>query len=156
MADYLVYWQHYWDDKATGGYTFRPSGNWSTDSKRLYDTVESGDNLWVVVNGGSGRPNEWRLLERVKVLNRKLQRTKWGAYRIIGQKGKSPFFSLRAQPDFAAILALLQFASGRSIKVRGSRIGQALQTYGFRKLSEGDAALLERYAQALKAPTRQS
>lgn len=150
MADYLVYWQQYWEDAAQDP-NIEPSKSWSTDSKALYGTVERGDSLWVVVTGGSDYPNEWRLLERIRVSKPQpeLEESKWGRYHIIGDKRKSQIFSVQSQPDFTAILLLLRFASGKRIDALGKRIGQALQTHGFRKLSESDAVLLEEYAQTL-------
>jgi hypothetical protein len=158
MADYLVYWQQYWEDAAQIP-NMKPSKVWSTDSKALYGTVERTDNLWVVVTGGSDYPNEWRLLERIRVSypQPELEESKWGRYHIVGDKRKSQVFSIQAQPDFTAILLLLRFASGKRINVLGKRIGQALQTHGFRKLSESDATLLEEYARSLiKASRKQT
>ena len=149
MADYLVYWQQYWQDSQD--LNANPSKDWSTDSKVLHKTVKQGDCLWVVVSGGIEYPGQWRLREQIRVAYPypKQEKSKWGKYHIIGNKRRSRIFSIESQPDFAAILLLLQFASGKRIQVLGKRIGQTLQTHGFRKLSDTDATLLEEYAQSL-------
>jgi hypothetical protein len=153
MTHYLVYYREYWDDFEQG---YQPSQNWSSNSVKMYKTVKPRDTFWVVVSGGSDAPDRWFLLERIHIARIERQPTpdRWGKYLITGDKNKSQLFSLRAQPDFTAILWLLKFASGKRIKILGRRIGLALQSNGFRSLAESDAVLLEDYVRILKLAKR--
>ena len=149
MSHYLVYWQSYWEDTKEG---YKPDSNHTTDSKKMHNTVRRGDWLWVVISGGVEAPEEWRLIERiyVQVVDPKPSPMKWGKWHFKGNKSRSQVFSPVSQPDMTAILWLLTFASGRRIKFKGKKIGQALQANGFRPLSEHDCILLEEYARTLK------
>lgn len=126
--------------------------NWSTHSQVFYKTVKRKDVMWIVFPAGKEAPTEWRLIERIAVAHPDPKRkfSKWGQYHIIGDKRHSQTFSLSMQPDFTAILWLLKFASGKRIKLLGRRIGQALQSRGFRALAESDVILLDEYAKLLK------
>ena len=150
MSHYLVYWQSYWEDIKEG---YKPSGNHTSDSKKMHNTVRRGDWLWVVISGGSNAPEEWRLIERisVQVVEPKPSPMKWGKWHFKGNRSRSQVFSIGSQPDMTAILWLLTFASGRRIKFKGKKIGQALQANGFRPLSEQDSILLEEYARTLRS-----
>jgi len=146
MADYLVYWKSYWKD------IVEPAGitpDWSSNSRAFYTRVKKGDRLWVLVSGGESSPQEWRLLHCILVERRSLKATKWGRYRLLGTRASSALYKLEPQPDFAAIMRLLSFAGGHRIKVKGKAIGKALQTRGFRPLSEKDADLLLAYSSTL-------
>jgi hypothetical protein len=155
MSHYLVYWQSYWDDIKEG---YKPDGNHTTDSRKMHNAVRRGDWLWEVISAGVKAPDEWRLLERIRVqfVDPQPSATKWGKWHFKGNKRRSQIFSIVSQPDLTAILWLLTFASGKRIAFRGKKIGQALQANGFRPLSEPDCILLETYARVLKANERVS
>jgi len=148
MSHYLVYWHQYWKDKKE---RIPINVNWSTSSEKMHETVRAGDWLWVIVSAGEKAPNEWKLLQVIKVHKNKQESepSRWGDWHFIGDKKVSRVFSLQTQPDFAAIMQLLTFATGRRIEYKGKKIGQALQTHGFRALSEKDAILLNKYAGTL-------
>jgi hypothetical protein len=150
MSHYLVYRQSYWEDYTEG---YRPDSNHTTDSKKMHNAVRRGDWLWVVISGGIKAPEEWRLIERIYVqdVDPKPSPMKWGKWHFKGNKSRSQIFSVISQPDLTAILWLLTFASGKRIKFKGKKIGQALQANGFRPLSEHDCILLEEYGRTLKA-----
>jgi hypothetical protein len=149
MAHYLVYWKEYWNDVEDGD---KPSPYWTTNSRAFFKSIRPKDYLWAVISGGSEAPDAWYLLGRIQVAHPepKQWKTKWGRYHIVGAKKSTRFFSLESQPDFTAILRLLKFASSKRIKLTGRRIGQTLQSRGFRLLAESDAILLEEYARTLK------
>jgi hypothetical protein len=153
MSHYLVYWQSYWEDIKEG---YKPSGNHTSDSNKMHNAVRRGDWLWVVISGGNEAPDEWRLIERicVQAVDPKPSPMKWGKWHFKGNKSRSQIFSINSQPDLTAILWLLTFASGKRIKFKGKKIGQALQANGFRPLSDRDGILLEDYARTLKANDR--
>ena len=150
MSHYLVYWQSYWEDIKEG---YKPSGNHTSDSNKMHNTVRRGDWLWVVISGGTEAPEEWRLIERIHVqdVDPKPSPMKWGRWHFRGNKSQSQIFSITSQPDLTAVLWLLTFATGKRIKFKGKKIGQALQANGFRPLSEQDCILLEEYGRTLKA-----
>ncbi len=149
MSHFLVYWHQYWKDQKE---RIPITVNWSTSSKKMHNTVRSGDWLWVIVSAGEMRPDEWKLLQVIKVHEneQKPKSSRWGRWHFKGDKKRSKTFSLRTQPDIAAILRLLSFATGKRIEFKGKKIGQALQSHGFRALSEEDAILLNKYARTLK------
>ena len=150
MTNYLVYWKTYWEDVkegSLGGVT----PYWYTDNKNFRDKIRKSDRLWVLVTGGDGAPNEWRLIQSffVSNVNPKKMETKWGKYEIIGLRKDNHGFKIDRQPDFTAILWLLEFSTGKRIKTLGQKIGQSLQTHGHRTLTERDVVLLENYAKRL-------
>ncbi len=146
MADYLVYWKFFWKNVTN---VADIGGDWASTSKSLYSQVQKGDRLWVVVSAGTSAPAEWRLLQRLVVERRRQKATEWGDYYMAGRPGSGAIYKLDPQPDFAAILRLLSFAGGRRIRVKGGKIGNALQTHGYRKLSERDAEVLLAYSATL-------
>ena len=149
MTHFLVYWKSYWEDIKEG---YKPSGSWSTNSKAFHQAVRRGDILWAVISGGTEAPGTWNLIERIQVdyTEPNPSVTKWGKWHIIGDDKKSLKFSVKSQPDMTAILWMLQFASGTRITIKGQRLGQALQSHGFRRLADNDAVLLDAYAVTLK------
>jgi hypothetical protein len=124
---------------------------WSTDNKNFRDKLRKNDRLWVVVIARDAAPEEWRLLYTFVVsrANPKLVKSRWGKYEIIGSRKDTYEFKIDKQPDFTAILWMLEFFSGKHIKTLGHKIGQSLQTHGHRTLSESDVVLLENYAKRL-------
>jgi hypothetical protein len=149
MAHYLVYYKKYWDDKKAG---YRLTPYWTTNSKAFYKSVSPNDCIWVVASGDVGTEDIWYLLGQIQVSHPepKPSITKWGKYHIVGAKKLTRFFLPdKSQPDFTAILWLLKFASGKRIRLTGRRIGQTLQSHGFRRLADSDASLLQEYARTL-------
>jgi hypothetical protein len=147
MADYLVYWQSFWEDC---GEKKRHGADWYTRDRDLYSKIRSGDALWIVANGGEHSHHEWRLLGKTVIEKRgeSRSRTKWGRYELIGDASRCSSYSIGPQPDLAAILRLLQFESGRPIRLLGAKIGQAIQKY--RPLSSRDTFILDEYARTLR------
>ncbi len=149
MADYLVYWKTYWSKTESASYT---GGDWSTSSESFYDRVKKGDRLWVVITGGKHAPREWRLLGRFTVSRRSRHDTQYGKYQMYAQPRTSASYKLELQPDLAAILRLLSFKGGTPIRVKGPAIGKALQSKGYRSMSEKDGDLLLAYSATLAKP----
>ncbi len=149
MANYIVYWKTYWQDMVDNPW---PGCDWHTRSKAFYDAVRKGDSIWVVVSGESSASDEWRLLSYIAVAGSEKSKepTRWGRYRFAGNKKLCKIYDIKLQPDFTAILWALKFQSGKRIRTLGRKIGQALQSRGFRSLAESDAILLNDYAKTLK------
>ncbi len=145
MADFLVYWKYFWretrDDPNNVG------EDWSTARESVFKQIKPGDRIWVVVTGGSRRPAQWRLLQRI-VARRK--GTNWDAdwpYEVLGDPQGNQRFDVLSQSDFAPLLRRLEFASGNRIRFRGTKIGKTLQSP--RKLSGADGDLLLGYSRNL-------
>ena len=78
MPDCLAYWKSYWNrlkeedclpDTREADRIASPV--WQTHGKDIMGQVRPGENLWVVVSGdGLGKPEEWRLLQRIYVAER--------------------------------------------------------------------------------------
>ena len=147
MADYLVYWHGLWEDHGEWSGSLK---DWWTRDPDLYHGVGRGDSLWVVSSGGPKRATEWRLVSRIVVAQHEVRMngSKYGKYHLIGSPRRRVGFDLEVQPDFAAILRLLRFASGRRITIAGARVGKLLQKP--RRLAPPDTALLEDYAKCLE------
>lgn len=150
VTHYLVYWHTYWQDEENGTAQVTPA--WYTDNRKFYDRVEKKDNLWVVVNGGKKAPGEWRLIQRfiLSKVNPSQVESGWGRYEIIGYRKGNQVFDIEQQPDFTAILWMLEFSTGNHINYLGRKIGQSLQTHGQRVLTESDVVLLEKYSKQLR------
>jgi hypothetical protein len=150
MTHYLVYWKTYWQDKEESNSIATPA--WYTDNKNFREKIWKNDRLWVVVTGGTSAPNEWRLIQSFVVshVNPKKVNTKWGKYEIIGSRKNNHEFKIDRQPDFTAILWILEFSTRKHIKTLGPKIGQSLQTHGHRTLTKRDVVLLENYAKRLR------
>lgn len=152
MADYLLYWRGYWDDMGNvQPATIVEIGHgWFTKNESLYRKVKSGDNLWVVVSGGPQHPDEWRLLQciRVDIANPKPQQSQYGSFHIVGDKRVSRLYLLKGQPDFSDTLRKFQFVTAKPIKAEGKLIGQSIQSP--RELTQEDVVLMEIYCKQLK------
>lgn len=149
MAHYLVYWQTFKQDHENPYAHVTPA--WYTNEKGFHEKVRKDDNIWVVVSGGEKTPDEWCLIQRFVVakVNSEPEKSKTGYYKIIGLKKGNQVFDIQQQPDFTAILWMLEFSTGKRIKYLGQKIGQSLQTHGHRTLTENDVLLLEKYAKQL-------
>ena len=147
MSAYLSYWQDFWS--AHGNPRRITPLDWATESKSLYRSLQLGDTIWGVISGPKGHETEWRLLLKVVVKEKQEYQTAYGPYYITGDPRSSVVFDIDIQPDFAAIMWVLDFKTGRRLRFVGKKIGQALQARGGRKLAHRDLALLEEYAEAL-------
>jgi len=149
MAGYMVYWRTYWSD--TDG-EFPPPAFWSTDSQVFHSKVNPGDRIWILIPAQQPMHDQWRLLGRVYAKEREPEprSSRWGRYHIAGDPERSTFYDPARQPDFTAILLLLQFESQTPIRVIGPQIGKSFQSHGHRTLSDRDIVLLEEYGAALE------
>jgi hypothetical protein len=145
MTDYLAYWVPFWDD--TEGDLSVVVHNWFTNRKYFFGQVKPGDNIWVVVTGGSRHSDEWRLLQRVYVRALEYKKGEKFSYWAVGDDDKSELFDPDEQIDFAPMLRKLKFASGKRITGRGRKIGTLLRA--IRPLSDSDVVLLQEYAHKL-------
>jgi hypothetical protein len=147
MSDCLMYWKFFWTD-----YEGDPevlNDEWYTKSEHFFKQVKPGDNLWVVVSGGTDYADEWRLLQRIHVRKLKFEGSKYERpYHASGDPTKSSKFDIDRQSDLTPLLHKLEFASGRRIKTKGRLIGRSLQA--IRPLSDDDVVRLEDYAKGLK------
>ncbi len=155
MTGFLSYWKDVWDKHEDP--TKTPI-DWATDSKDFYDMAQIGDTIWGVIPGPPNAPKEWRLLEAVVIKEKRSHRgiTAYGRYYFKGDAKRSRMFNLKLQPDFTAVLWLLEFRTRTPIRLAGAIIGQALQSHGARRLSHRDVALLESYADALSEVAAQA
>ncbi len=147
MANYLVYWRGYWGDVAHQGIDFR----WNTRNDAFFRRVRLEDHIWVVVSGGSDKPDEWRLLQRIVVADKgqNLPGHQYGHNRIEGDETGSQVYDLTSQPDLTPVLHEMEFDSGRRITSDGAKIGQSLQS--IRTLTPEDARRLAEHAATLRA-----
>jgi hypothetical protein len=141
MVDFLIYWKYYWQD--TGDL----NDDWYTEQAPFYASVRPGDNLWIVVTGGKSHPGEWRLLQKIHVERKRINRKVGRPYGVFGNRGSSERFDVESQPDFAPILQALTFISGKRITAGGAKIGNAIQK--IRPLSDADSAKLKQYSARL-------
>jgi hypothetical protein len=141
MSHFLGYMQHYWKSHQ-GPWDVEPG--WGTQSEYFHRIIEPGDILWIVVTGGPNYPNEWRLLQRIEIVEKHYENGHAYPYQANGDPKKSRVFDPDLQLDFALLLKRLEFASGKKIYFSGRRIGLALQS--IRRLTDKDGKLLEEYA----------
>lgn len=149
MSDCLVYWKYYWDDVLKYGPQL-VTEHWHTHYKGFFDKVEPGNNLWVVTTSGPNYPEEWRLLESLRIHRLDIDPDpQYGKYHAFGDISKSFFYSLDDQKDFTPILHSLNFRSGKKIPrvIRGRNIGNFLQS--IRTLSRGDIVTLRDYTKTI-------
>ncbi len=151
MPDWLIYWCVYWQEtKDARSQDERYLGSWETDSSYLYERAQPGTRLWIVVVAGPHGDSEWRLLERGLVKKKRYTgRNPW-RYAFVLAPDNRARFDLSDQKDFAPLLRRLTFASGKSIRAFGRKIGQSRQTP--RLLALSDVKVLETYAESLAGP----
>ena len=149
MADCLVYWKdcsaelkHFASD-TPGPWNF----HYHSKNPRLFDRIERGDNLWIVVFDTEPQPGEWLLIERLCVAEKRYKSELKRPYQIVGDPGQSTSFDIRKQEDLTPVLHNLNFVTGKKILVSGIKIALVLQN--IRQLTEGDSASLEQYSQGL-------
>jgi hypothetical protein len=145
MADFLAYWKDYWRDIAKD--THAVNHYWHTANKSFFDKAQRGDVLWVVVSAGKRHPHQWRLIQRLVVRSKRINRGAKRPFQIVGSRKRTETFAIAAQPDFTGVLRTLQFSTGKKIRAKGRAIGNTLQT--LRRLTAGDAEQLEKYSQSL-------
>jgi hypothetical protein len=145
--DYLLYWKTFWSENAG-----RPAStrDWFTDQKWLWQKVERGDRLWIVVAAPKDADGQWRLRGRLEVAKAdpRVRRSPF-KYRIAGSReGSLTFDVAEKQRDVGPVLKRLAFSSGRRLKLRGRAIGQAIRNA--RRLTPEDAARLEDFSEGLE------
>lgn len=147
MADFLIYWKDFWEDKKDGNSNF--DERWHTGLKWFYNNVEKGDNLWFITFDNKPNSDEWRLVSRIVVEKKEPKKNrKKKPYGISGNNHKSKKFDIESQSDFTPIIHKLEFKSGKKITARGRTIGLFLRQ--IRPLSATDNTLLEDYSKNLK------
>ena len=156
MADCLTYWK---DCSAElNEFTSDNPGPWNSHyhskSRHLFDQIERGENLWIVVFDVDPPPGDWLLIGRISVMEKKHKPEFPRPYQIIGDPEKSLFFDIRTQSDLTPVLHELNFGTGKKILASGVKIAQSLQP--IRPLTSADSALLQRYSEDLPTVTRLS
>jgi hypothetical protein len=156
MADCLVYWKYC--SAELNLFTSDNPGPWNfhynSRSRRLFDQIERGDNLWIVVFDTAPPPGDWLLIERISVMEKKHRPEFARPYQIVGDPKKSVSFDIRKQSDLTPVLHELNFVTGKKILASGIKIALSLQYV--RPLTSGDSALLERYSKDLPTVSRLS
>jgi hypothetical protein len=149
MADCLVYWKYCASE--LNEFTSDTPGPWNfhynSKSRRLFDQIKRGENLWIVVFDTAPPPGEWLLIERISVIEKKHNPELVRPYQIVGDPKKSVAFDIRKQSDLTPVLHELNFAAGKKILASGIKIALSLQY--IRPLTNRDSALLERYSKDL-------
>ncbi|SRR6266540_3276469 len=156
MADCLIYWK---DCSAElNEFTSDNPGPWSfhyhSKSRHLFDQIERGENLWIVVFDTAPPPGDWLLIEKISVMEKKHKPEFARPYQIVGDPKKSLFFDIRKQSDLTPVLHKLNFFTGKKILASGAKIAQSLQS--IRPLTSGDSALLQRFSKDLPTVSRLS
>jgi len=144
MADFLVYYHSFW---TPGEVLHRhlPLLTYHSNSKALYNGVNPGNSLWLVVLS-SAKSDEWCLRSKFVVTEKRDRPhlSKWGRFEFIGDDKRSKTFSIDAQDDFTSVLKSLKFKTNNPITFAGRKIGNALQSP--RELSDSDVARLIAYS----------
>jgi hypothetical protein len=156
MADCLVYWKYC--SAELNEFTSDNPGPWNfhynSRSRRLFDQIERGENLWIVVFDTVPPPGDWLLITRISVIEKKHRPEVARPYQIVGDPKKSVSFDIRKQSDLTPVLHELNFVTGKKILANGIKIALSLQY--IRPLTDGDGALLERYSKDLPMVSRLS
>lgn len=158
MTDYICYWKNFWRDFGIyGPEIIIPE--WHTSNEKFINQLVKGDHIWVIIQGGSDSPYEWRLLQRIYIKSIGIDHKKdkyevqeYGHFHADGDTYRSQRFEFTDQLDLSPILLMLEFASGRKLTARGKLIGRSFQSP--RALSERDAKILEDYSSRLKLVDR--
>lgn len=142
MTHFLVYWRSFWED----GSPLQQNPSWTFRNEHIGNAIVPGDRFWFVAHASPKRTSEWRLVAEftARAISR-IGARKYGHILVDGDRERD--FLIAGQSDFEKVLRQLEFASGSRITLRGSRIGQAIQTV--RTLSARDGSLLETYAKSL-------
>jgi hypothetical protein len=156
MADCLIYWKAC--SAELNEFTSDNPGPWNlhyhSKSRHLFDQIERGENLWIVVFDVDPPPGDWLLIERLSVTEKKHKPEFARPYQIVGDPKKSLVFDIRKQSDITDVLHKLNFVTGKKMLASGVKISQSLQTY--RPLTSGDSALLQQYSKDLPTVSRLS
>jgi len=146
MSHFLAYLQHYWEDLKHPAEVER---GWGTETDYVHRMVSRDDIIWVVIRGGPGHDQEWRLLQKVVVYQNWYDKGRKDnfRYRVAEDEALSTVYDPEDQGDLAPLLHRLDFANGKRITSSGAKIGQSLQTV--RPLTWHSGALLEAYAAKL-------
>jgi hypothetical protein len=156
MADCLVYWKYC--SAELNQFTSDNPGPWNfhynSRSRRLFDQIEKGNNLWIVVFDTAPPPGDWLLIEKISVMEKKHRPEFARPYQIVGNPKKSVAFDIRMQSDLTPVLHELNFVTGKKILASGIKIALSLQYVRF--LTNRDSVLLERYSKDLPTVSRLS
>lgn len=156
MADCLIYWKNC--SAELNEFTSNKPGPWNlhyhSKSRHLFDQIERGENLWIVVFDTAPPPGDWLLIETISVMEKTHKPELARPYQIAGDPKKSLCFDIRKQSDLTPVLHKLNFVTGKKILASGAKIAQSLQP--IRPLTSGDSALLQRYCKDLPTVSRLS
>jgi len=156
MADCLVYWKYC--SAELNEFTSDNPGPWNfhynSKSQRLFDQIERGENLWIVVFDTAPPPGDWLLIERISVMEKKHNPEFVRPYQIVGDPKKSVAFDIRKQSDLTPVLRKLNFGTGKKILASGAKIAHTLQCN--RPLTSEDSALLQHYSKDLPTVSKLS
>jgi hypothetical protein len=123
---------------------------WHTNDLSFFEKLSPQDNIWIIIRASEDDPNEWRLLERLKVAQMLPNHDeKYGEYCALGDILNSEFYSIDRQHNFEPIIHRLEFESGKEIPahVSANKIGIYIQ--GVRWLSDLDTLTMQKYARSL-------
>jgi len=160
MAHLLAYWKIFWEDMSELDYSrysrerlqslqeqrkrIQKMG-WGARTRMIQKQIGIGQNLWVVgYSNPAINPNEWRLLLRLCVKDKKRAEldSGYGGYPYRLLSNDFDLFDPERQPNLEPLLRQLEFQSGRIIPpdITGRRIGRLFRQR--RPLTEDDNNLL--------------
>ena len=147
MSHFIAYLQHYWEDVK---HPANVKLGWGTETDYVHRMVRRDDIIWVVIRGGPGHEEEWRLLQKVVVDKNWYDKgsTDNFRYRVAEDEALSAVYDPDDQGDLTPVLKKLDFTSGKQINATGAKIGQSLQTV--RPLTWRSGRLLEAHAATLR------
>jgi|WetSurMetagenome_2_1015567.scaffolds.fasta_scaffold272354_2 hypothetical protein len=148
MADFLVYYESFWKPSEVTCRS-KPFTTWHSESETLYNGVNPGDSLWLVMHARETK-TRWYLWKKFVVLEKRVLETahQYGTFEIVNNVDKSPTFRLEAQKDFISVLKALAFRSGKAITATGTKIGNSLQSP--RELTAEDVKRLNAYCKEME------
>lgn len=156
MADCLIYWKNC--SAELKQFTSNNPGPWNfhyhSKSRHLFEQIEAGENLWIIVFDTLPPPGDWLLIERISVMEKKHRPEFARPYQIVGDPKKCLCFDIRKQNDLTPVLHKLNFVTAKKILASGTKIAQSLQP--IRPLTRGDSILLQQYSQGLPTVSRLS
>jgi len=156
MADCLIYWKAC--SAELNEFTSDNPGPWNfhyhSNSRHLFDQIERGENLWIVVFDTLPPPGDWLLIEKISVMEKKHTPELPRSYQIVGDPKQSLSFDIRKQSDLTPVLRKLNFVTGKTILASGAKIAHTLQC--IRPLTSEDSALLQHYSKDLPTVSKLS
>jgi len=106
MADCLIYWK---DCSAElNRFTSDNLGPWNfhyhSNSRHLFDQIERGENLWIVVFDTLPPPGDWLLIETSAVMEKNHTPELPRSYQIVGDPTPRLSFDIRTQSHLRPVL----------------------------------------------------